>query len=455
MNPELIRNLWLELTARRMGFMALVIGSLLALAFSASGLAEAASIAETIYYGVVVFWGTRCAAQSVVEEIANKTWDGQRLSAIGPWAMVWGKLFGSTALAWFGGAICLVVIAAGVAQRSGSTVAAEYLIYLVTMGVLAHAAAMMASLVAVRRRLSHTRFDVFIYQAVGLLAALLVWRVWQVASPVSLMPALTMLMGFDLKGVAWWGNTYEASGFYVLSLLLFACWTLIANHRLMRRELQVTNGPGVWLAFLAFVAVYVGGFDPWRAADIPAGAALGLRAAQAGLAFIALTYLMVFVEPKEVVAWRWLFDRVRSGRLIEAAGRAPCWIYAYLAAALAAVLAIALAPAGALYGTEIISQSAAIIVATMGFVLRDCGIFIALGLGQTGKRSDLAALAVIAILYAILPGILGAEMGGLGAAFYPIPTASPWLGPVLAWAQAVAIWAFIRRRPYLRRRAPS
>ena len=49
-----------------------------------------------------MLWGTRSAALSVVAEIRERTWDSQKLSSIGPWTMVWGKLFGATAANWFG-----------------------------------------------------------------------------------------------------------------------------------------------------------------------------------------------------------------------------------------------------------------------------------------------------------------------------------------------------------------
>src|SRR6185312_6682148 len=97
-NPELERNLWLEASPFR---LALILGLLL-LVFSATsiaprGLMTTPGTALALYWFFAVLWGTRSAALSVVAEIRERTWDGQQLSAIGPWEMVWGKLFGSTA----------------------------------------------------------------------------------------------------------------------------------------------------------------------------------------------------------------------------------------------------------------------------------------------------------------------------------------------------------------------
>ena len=111
MNPEFQRNLWVELTPRRMTLMV----ALLALAFFAAAISggrdySLAGTAEWLYYAIVVVWGTRNAATAVVGEIRDRTWDMQLLSSIAPGAMTWGKLFGSTIYNWFGGAICLAVL---------------------------------------------------------------------------------------------------------------------------------------------------------------------------------------------------------------------------------------------------------------------------------------------------------------------------------------------------------
>ncbi len=146
MNPEFIRNVWLELTPRRMTIMAV----LLILAFLAgegsSGLLSSGSIAQNLYYLIVVLWGTRNAALSVVGEIRDRTWDLQRLSSIGPGAMTVGKLFGGTIYNWFGGAICLIMILVQSACADGIARRLLECVRLIGMGALAQAASLLASL---------------------------------------------------------------------------------------------------------------------------------------------------------------------------------------------------------------------------------------------------------------------------------------------------------------------
>lgn len=454
MNPELLRNMWVELTERRLTLMVVIVSCVLLVAISPGQWSSAAFTAELLYYAVVVFWGTRCAAQAVVEEISNKTWDGQRLSAIRPWTMVWGKLLGSTMLAWIGGVMCLLVLMTVAYRTGGIAGLINQTVYYLTIGLLSQAVALLASLVAVRRRMSHSRFDVFIYQLAGLIAALIVWRVWQTADPTSLFRSWTG--GIDLFAVSsvwWWGGTFDPGTFYVASLIAFVFWTLLGNYRVMRRELQVQNGPFVWLSFLLFLAVYAGGFDFWRDYVRETSFVIGMRAVQAGIAITVVTYMMALVEPKEVVAYRWLIERFKRRQFGGLFSRFPAWGYAYLAVVALGVTAIltlpwSIAERANVYGGPMI------VLAALGFILRDCAVFMAMGLGQVGKRSDIAALAILALLYVFLPSMF-VQVEGSSVAFYPSQHDPAWLNPLLAWAQALIGWALILRRPDLRLRPPT
>lgn len=111
MNAELQRNLWLEFSHRRVVFMVVSLGLLFMFGNSGLGPSGLGTTAEYAFYGIVVIWGARNAAEAVVGEIRDRTWDGQRLSSLSPFAMTWGKLLGPTSYAWAGGMFCLVVLA--------------------------------------------------------------------------------------------------------------------------------------------------------------------------------------------------------------------------------------------------------------------------------------------------------------------------------------------------------
>ncbi len=433
MNPEFTRNLWLELSPRRLATMPVI----LALIFFAAGLSGGSlyrpeAVAVVLYYFIVVIWGARNAALSVVGEIRERTWDLQRLSSLGAADMTWGKLFGATAYNWYGGAICLAVILAyGFTHNDPVSVLID-LVYYLAIGVIAQAAALLASLIAVRRRQSHTRLEIFFYQLAGLIAALGVIWVWDAADPKGSI--LTRKPPADF--IPWWGHGFDARPFLLVSLAIFAAWTLVACYRTMRLELQMRNGPLVWLGFLVFIGIYVAGFDAWLARDplMALWSAVSLRLALAATAFGTLTYAMVFLEPKDRVHYRWLAFEFSSGHLAKFANGLQAWMMSYLAT---------LIFAGLLIWWQIRMadlQSVALIVAGLGFLTRDVSLFVLVHALPGRRRGDFSVLLALFALYVLAPAIAGGlDLKGALAFFYPQPGTAAWLGAAIAWAEALLV----------------
>ena len=335
MNPELQRNLWLEASPFR---LALILGLLL-LVFAATsiapiGVATTSGAALTLYWFFAVLWGTRSAALSVVSEIRERTWDGQKLSSIGPWQMVWGKLLGATAANWFGGLLCLCFVVMLNWREYGPASAITYGVILLALGVFAQAVALLSSLMLVRRQTGNWRLDTFLCQVAGIGAAFTYYSLW------SSIPA------FERSGtqsVAWWGHDFNLGNFHLVSLLLFLGWALVGCWRAMRAELRFANGPLVWLAYLFYLSIYSAGFESWigRQPYMPADAqALISKLALAAMTLLVSTYSMVFLEPKDPVRLRWLGEQFRAGQAYKAFLALDCWMLSY-AATLAAGLILA------------------------------------------------------------------------------------------------------------------
>ena len=433
MNPEFERNVWLELTPGRM----IVMAAVLALAFFAAALTDGmlmgpAGIAALGYYIIVVIWGTRNAARAVTGEIRDRTWDGQRLSSLGAGTMMWGKLFGATIINWFGGVICLVVILAEVVNRSGAVAAVVQLVYFAGLGIIAQSASLLASLIAVGRRQARTGFEVFLYQAVGIAAAIVVWAI---ADPT----------GAGVGGlprpatIAWWGQELASEPFLLVSLAVFAAWTLTGCYREMRLELKLRNGPFVWLGFLVFIGVYVAGFDAWLSSNPALGHldALARRLFLAGTAYVGLGYVMAILEAKDRVRYRWLgteLGRFHIGRVLAGL---QGWMMSYLAAAIVfGALIIRL-------GLGLLDHEAAIVGAMLGFFTRDLAVIVLMNMLWRRRGGDFAALAILVLLYAFLPSILaGLHFTAGQALFAPHQTDPAWLSPLAAWAEAVVALVF-------------
>jgi hypothetical protein len=433
MNPEFLRNVWLEMTPRR---IALMVG-LLALTFFAAALVGGAewgpsSVATFLYYVIAVIWGSRSAALSVVGEIRDRTWDGQRLSSLGADAMTWGKLFGATIYNWFGGLICLAVVLLNVATHLGPATALIELIYFLGIAIVAQSAALLASLVAIGRGHLHSRFEIFAYQMVGLVAALAVYYVWSAADPVAAVT--THKPSTDV--IPWWGQACDARIFLLASLAIFAAWTLLGCYRAMRLELKMRNGPLVWLAFLGFMGLYVGGFDAWLSPNLGGWDAAALRLLLAATTFAALTYIMVLLEPKDRVHYRWLEGEVRAGRLMQAFEGLQAWMMSY-----GATLATGLVLAAALVRSpDVAAPGQALVLAGLGFLTRDVAIFVFMQTLPGRRRGDFGALVILFALYVLAPSILaGLHAENLLFLFFPQLPAPTWIGAIAAWLEGIAI----------------
>jgi len=371
MNPELQRNLWLEASPFRLALIA----GLLLLVFAAGSVAPSrlmttSGAALGLYWFFAVLWGTRSAALSVVAEIRERTWDSQKLSAIGPWTMVWGKLFGATAANWFGALVCLPFILGPVWRDDGAGAALLYGVILLSLGVFAQAVALLSSLVLIHRQTGNWRLDTFLCQVAGIGAA---FAFYSLRSSIIALDSSSFAVGerSDMAMLTWWGHAFTLGSFYLVSLLLFLGWALIGCWRAMRSELRFANGPYVWLSYLAYVAIYSAGFESMIGAklqgrfDMPRGS---IPLALAGISLMATAYGMAFLEPKDPVRLRWLADQVRSGRWYSAFLAVECWMLSY-----AATLMIGIVLAALWVATPPATWA---VLAMLGFMTRDICIFL-------------------------------------------------------------------------------
>ena len=409
MNPELLRNLWLEITPQRLAAMPAVLGLVFAAFWLTEGRSSVPGNAQWIGLAIGIVWGARQAAGAVAGEIADRTWDSQRASALTPWQMTWGKLVGATAYAWYGVALCAAVHVA-----TGGTVLGAIEVLLATL--LAHAVALFASLVLVAlggRAVILTSLPHLAGMVAGLVAG---------AIPLS-------ALGVMIDGLGWYGLG-DGARFRLASVAAFAVWAVLGAWRLMMRELTVPQRPWAWPAFVLFCAGYAAGFA-WHD-----GVEACLRAG-----FVAAAPLVTaaaLAEPK---------PRAPLQRFLRGAvGEAPASIQALaITATLALALAIATRPAGALP-----ELSGAMPVAAVLFLARDIALIRLVSLGRSGIRGAVAALIWLAVLYLALPGLLGGIDGDAALfLFLPVPAVAAPFGAVALAApalQAASLWHLLVRR---------
>lgn len=383
MNPELQRHLWLELSTHRLVAMPCV----LALLFLLVGLSQSASEPSLLpSSGVAAFlllaagWGAQRVSMAVLDEWRERTWDQQRMSALGPWTMTWGKLCGSTVFAWYGALLCLLVVI-GTWPREWSVGIGTLVLLLLSAAIGVQALALLSALMTARKGWSRPR-----------------WR------SLLAIPFLLMLSGVA-AGVTrlfhghflWWGTYYAAWPFMLISTLVWSAWAVCGAYRLMCQELQVRTTPGVWGAFMLFLAWYIAGFV--QALPFPSDfwAFVLTCSVVAGV----LTYATLFTEQTGVLVMRRVWVRVQRQEWRRACEELPCWPVSLALTVLCGLLWL-----GSPRLSDVIpprmhwAPSLAVL-----FLMRDVAIFLAFALSLTPRRVEATTILYLVLLYVVLPNL--------------------------------------------------
>lgn len=395
LNPEFERNLWLEFGARRLVWtgvvLALVYGVVLLTTADDGFDTRAGAMRWTglaIFLLCGVLWASRAAGGAVLTEIGQRTWDFQRLSALTPWQMTWGKLAGAASLAGVSAATGLVVMGLFSLIDPPSRTTPFEIPILVALAVFSAAASMTAALVGVRKARAEGR----VAQARAVWSGVIVGTFLLISFSRS-APFLKP-NGYDFFGphgaLTWWGARIDWPLFAFLSLAAFAAWALVGAWRLMRLELQMRNGPFVWAAFVLFAALWTAGF----------GAAAQQRWLIAATLCAMTCYGAAFAEPADKVRMRQFAGAVRGSN----------WTLAQVAwpGALTSLILTLLAATGAAVNIAGIG-SGVTVFAWIAFLVRDLGVIAYFRFGPRPQRGDISAVVALAVLYGVL-GLLGGPL---------------------------------------------
>jgi hypothetical protein len=374
MNPEFKRNLWLSFSMPRLIGMP----AILALIFLAIGmnteLSKLGSTATALFMGIVWLWGTKNAAAAIGDEQRDHTWDQQRMSALSPWEMTWGKLFGSTLFNWYGGALCLLVLL--VAELPVSPInAISKALAMIAIGLLLHGAALAINLQLGQSDLAQNRRGSF-----NLLLAI---------PAFFMMPSL-----FEISdsAIIWWDRSFMPLQFQLLAGTFFAVCSTFAAWRLMQNALQVRTLPWAWPLFACLLAIFLAGFKHDQLAI------LGLIISS------VMTYATLFAEPNGFTVWQRVIARIQSKNWHGALINLPLWPTTLLLSFVFALLATR-SSLGAFADITIAPLSIALLL------LRDSAICLFLAFNSNSKRVLASSLLYLAIINGLLPFL--AQSSGL------------------------------------------
>lgn len=423
-NPEFRRNLWLELSQSRLVAMPLILAAVFYLAYVNDDYIlgkGVASVAIGLYFVLVLIWGSKLAAETVMNEIRDHTWDGQRMSSLTAWELTLGKLFGSTIYSWYGGGFILAVYGlSAVVNEPGQ--ALKIGLALLFTGILAHSISLLASLMALQKERRYNRNQTALLLFFGLFSA---------------GPFFSLIFN-QTSRATWYGVSYAGLDLLLISLFVFAAWGIIGVNLLMRLELQMKNLPWVWYSFVAFVMIYLAGFFPVQIDVI--GKGLGLTSPALLTAYfvaLGMVYLMAFVEKKDFLSLQSLLRLAASGDRQRILERAPRWLLTLPVAVLSGLIVVFTAGIGSLGAT---GSLLGFVAAQLFFLGRDLGILLLLNLGPRTKHADILSAISLALLYGIFPATLTVmQMSSATTLFWPRTDQAPFVGCIAALLEMLLV----------------
>ena len=401
MNPEFVRNLWLELSLTRVLAAALALAAIFTLVFQIGHGWESLRTAARVVYVIVVFvWGGYRSVGTISDEIAERTWDWQRMSALGPWRIAWGKLLGGNIMVWIVGMACLAVMVYAenryIPASASLANAWTFSAILIGSGVLLHGFAMAIALSALRKVGASRRVATTLPKLLVLVIAVL----------LAFFFAIWGIYDFDGKStVHWFFWTITPDWFSVITIWLFAIWAVIAVYRMMRAELQHRTIAWGWLAFTLFLTLYSIGLivDVNTSQETPdRHLVITFQCA------VIILYIALFTQKINITGYHALFDNWKRGR--AGLHLIPSWIpililLACLAVAMSIPAAGGVEPGVRLHGElaaflrEIRAFSPIWVWAVVLFVMRDSALLLFLNFNANARRPNSAAFLYLLLAY--------------------------------------------------------
>lgn len=423
MNPELRRNLWLEMTPLRVVIMPVILGLIFLLAYLTDRdrsfeYPSLMNSARGLFFIIICIWGVKSAASSVPDEISDHTWDFQRMSPISAWSMTWGKFLGSTSYAWYGGVFCLLTFGFAATASYDFPSVFRIVLYMITVGLLSQSIAFAVSIDSAGRAASG--------RGLSLAASV-------VSLPIAFAAFSPAWSGAffgktNIPDVLWYGTFFDFYWFAEISLAVGLAWCLIGAYRTMRNELQYQSIPWVWLSFMLYQMFYLGGF-------VPKNIRIDLASRDLTL-FISFligfiwTYLLIISEPIRPVKYRKLFHNWSQKKYKTFLTLVPRWFITVVLTSIVGVL-LALDSPSIPIGVMRISVHGFIIAALL-FAIRDILVFHYLNFqGFPVRRASTFAVVYLIMVYSILP-LLAAAMGLSGAKifFHPFNNAESFIAAI-------------------------
>ncbi len=405
-NPEINRNIWLELSMNRLVIIPLIISLTLGLLFltavkffnmEASGVVNTTSKYFLYFFAFIV--GTRQSASAIIKEVHAKTWDSQRLLTISPWSMTIGKVFGSTIYGWYGVLWGAVLYVFSSLNLDHSFERVLFLFTVLLCIVLVHALIISLTVLKIDKNREATTISTFFYFVIGLVVAVLL-----------VVYAETML-DFNDQDMFWYTLTLPKIPFVFGSVLFFTGWALFGLYRTMRKEYQFKNTIIPWALFVSCGMTFFGGV---YSADHISSLSKGLVnfdqiAVSTHTAFIigiALMYYLAFSESRGIVNMRNLKRAVQERNVQKLLVISPLWLVTALIVIVPCMLSVLFS-----FGVVSLEDTSLMInsfwaLNIFAFCVRDIALLHFMSFVNSKKSTEVIVVVYLMVLYGIVPSLL-------------------------------------------------
>jgi len=428
MNPELKRNLLLDATPFRQLIMPFAISALTYLFYLNNHEylgREMAMNTSITFLIVMIFWGSRAASDTMMDEVSQHTWDFQRMSSMGAWQMTWGKLVGGSFYPWVSGSILLLCYVFSSARDVAAAELIKSTLLLIVIAAFSVTFGLLNTLLVVRKNENANSRQA---NALNLLMGLFV-----------LLMTFSLFTRSNLYPINWYAYPIDRMSFFLWSSLALLFWAVLGAYRLMRQALQYENSGIVWLAFSLFQLMYWPGFisfDLGPSFNVFGSSAYVLLFTIA----IVLTWMAIYISDNSTAVLRRLLIAASERRFIAMSLHIPLWFVSYVVLCLTALLVFS--------ETYLWDGNGHImVVMCLLFVLRDILLMLFFNLKKHSGRADASAFLITLLLYILFPMIIKAADASMFYCFLPIPgTTWPWLSTLPVIIQVAVLLTLVIRR---------
>ncbi|KOR32626.1 hypothetical protein TI05_06120 [Achromatium sp. WMS3] len=458
MNPELRRNIWLEINPNRLMVTPIVL-TLIGMLFYSMQYSMSypidwqflfATSALVIFFVATVIWGSIQAYEGIVSEVRENTWDVQKMSSLTAWQMVIGKLLGSTIFNWYIGAFCLGIFLFlfKIKYLSVFNIFFAYPYHSDSSDLFQTWNYLRAGLLVIFIAL-FAQANSFLY---GLLAAHTgkmtsttrnLFMMWIFA--LIILRSVLMDLFHPYTDLIWWGYEWDQHNFILASLVVFTGWVWFGAYRLMSTILQIRLVPWAGLSFVIFMSIYVIGFYDFTNSAIPtlpSGVLEIILFQSIGLVWV---YITAWHERRDWIMLRRFFYSWRYESWRTAWMATPNWLPVAFWVFIGNLITI---PLIMLYSEINIQTNLRLVFPLIMSLLmfRDIGLLYFFSLGKQPQKAASRTILLLIMLYGILPLLF--QYTYMGALFFPaaIPKQWFWLGPIIALVHVGIVFELLRNR---------